>query len=115
MARGPALTRVAWAGYDSVCQRPVSESVTVSIALGVRVGRAEMAPRTNRATAARTPLSRERVLRAAIAFADEGGIGSLSMRKLGDFTIEPEMDAGDGRAFELGEIGAKRVTFGDIG
>jgi AcrR family transcriptional regulator len=31
----------------------------------------------------RTPLSRERVLRAAIALADEGGIESLSMRKLG--------------------------------
>jgi AcrR family transcriptional regulator len=32
----------------------------------------------------RTPLSRERVLRAAVAFADETGIGSLSMRKLGE-------------------------------
>ena len=31
----------------------------------------------------RTPLSRERVLRAAIAFADAEGIESLSMRKLG--------------------------------
>jgi AcrR family transcriptional regulator len=31
----------------------------------------------------RVPLSRERVLRAAIAFADENGIDSLSMRKLG--------------------------------
>ena len=31
----------------------------------------------------RLPLSRERVLRAAIALADEGGIESLSMRKLG--------------------------------
>ena len=31
----------------------------------------------------RIPLSRERVLRAAIALADEGGIESLSMRKLG--------------------------------
>jgi AcrR family transcriptional regulator len=31
----------------------------------------------------RTPLSRERVLRAAIAFADAKGIESLSMRKLG--------------------------------
>ena len=30
-------------------------------------------------TEARTPLSRERVLRAAVTFADEGGIGSLSM------------------------------------
>jgi AcrR family transcriptional regulator len=31
----------------------------------------------------RQPLSRERVLRAAIAIADEGGIDSLTMRKLG--------------------------------
>jgi len=31
----------------------------------------------------RAPLSRERVLRAALALADEGGIESLSMRKLG--------------------------------
>ena len=31
----------------------------------------------------RIPLSRERVLRAAIALADEGGLESLSMRKLG--------------------------------
>jgi len=35
------------------------------------------------ATAPRTPLSRERVLRAAVAFADERGIASLSMRMLG--------------------------------
>ena len=32
----------------------------------------------------RTPLSRDRVLRAALAYADENGIGSLTMRKLGD-------------------------------
>ena len=32
----------------------------------------------------RTPLSRERVLRAAVTFADSGGISSLSMRKLGE-------------------------------
>ena len=31
----------------------------------------------------RVPLNRERVLRAAIALADEGGIESLTMRKLG--------------------------------
>ncbi|MEA2564948.1 MAG: hypothetical protein QOD49_125 [Actinomycetota bacterium] len=39
-----------------------------------------MAPRTK----PRIPLSRERVLRSAVAFADQGGIASLSMRKLGD-------------------------------
>ena len=33
---------------------------------------------------ARIPLNRERVLLAAVAFADENGIGSLSMRKLGE-------------------------------
>ncbi len=35
------------------------------------------------ATKHRIPLSRERVLRAAVTFADEKGIGTLSMRKLG--------------------------------
>jgi len=37
---------------------------------------------TNRAPR-RVPLSRERVLNAAIKLADQGGLGSLSMRKLG--------------------------------
>jgi AcrR family transcriptional regulator len=37
---------------------------------------------TNRASR-RVPLSRERVLDAAIKLADQGGLGSLSMRKLG--------------------------------
>ena len=31
----------------------------------------------------RPPLSRERVLRTAVALADEAGIGALSMRRLG--------------------------------
>ncbi|MGI8807103.1 MAG: TetR/AcrR family transcriptional regulator C-terminal domain-containing protein [Acidimicrobiales bacterium] len=35
-------------------------------------------------TEPRTPLSRERVLRAAVAFADGSGMGSLSMRRLGE-------------------------------
>jgi AcrR family transcriptional regulator len=35
------------------------------------------------AAARRAPLSRDQVLRAAVALADEGGIGALSMRKLG--------------------------------
>ena len=39
--------------------------------------------------ARREPLSRERVLRAAVALADEGGIGSLTMRRLGqDLGVE---------------------------
>jgi AcrR family transcriptional regulator len=43
-----------------------------------------MAQRTKTATEPRIPLSRERVLRAAVAFADQNGITSLSMRKLGE-------------------------------
>ena len=42
-----------------------------------------MAP-TEHAAARRAPLSRYRVLRAAVALADESGIESLSMRKLGE-------------------------------
>ncbi len=43
-----------------------------------------MVPLVKSATQPRTPLSRERVLRTAVAFADESGISSLSMRKLGE-------------------------------
>ncbi len=43
-----------------------------------------MARSARPATEDRTPLTRERVLRAAVAFADSSGIGSLSMRKLGE-------------------------------
>jgi AcrR family transcriptional regulator len=43
-----------------------------------------MTPKTKPATVPRIPLSRERVLRAAVAVADEHGIASLSMRKLGE-------------------------------
>src|SRR2546423_10676582 len=43
----------------------------------------EMA-RTKPPIPARTPLNRERVLQTALAFADEQGLGSLSMRKLGE-------------------------------
>jgi AcrR family transcriptional regulator len=41
-----------------------------------------MAARTDPTTKRRTPLSKERVLRAAIDLADRGGFGALSMRKL---------------------------------
>src|SRR6266481_3258614 len=41
-----------------------------------------MAPKPDTRSQPRTPLSRERVLAAAIRLADEGGIESLSMRKL---------------------------------
>src|SRR5579862_8977392 len=43
-----------------------------------------MAPKSRPAAKVRVPLSRDRVLLAAVAFADEHGIASLSMRKLGD-------------------------------
>ncbi|HEY6608435.1 MAG TPA: TetR/AcrR family transcriptional regulator C-terminal domain-containing protein [Candidatus Limnocylindria bacterium] len=42
-----------------------------------------MAIATDSGTQARAPLSRERVLRAAVDLADREGIGSLSMRKIG--------------------------------
>lgn len=42
-----------------------------------------MAPQPEPNATPRIPLTRERVLRAAIALCDEGGIESLSMRKLG--------------------------------
>ncbi len=40
-------------------------------------------PNRIRAPTARAPLTKERVLQAAIALADDGGIESLSMRKIG--------------------------------
>jgi AcrR family transcriptional regulator len=43
-----------------------------------------MASTSRPARETRTPLSRERVLSTAVEFADQNGIGSLSMRKLGD-------------------------------
>jgi AcrR family transcriptional regulator len=43
-----------------------------------------MAPKTRPAEKPRTSLSREKVLRGAVALADEHGIASLSMRRLGD-------------------------------
>jgi AcrR family transcriptional regulator len=42
-----------------------------------------MATQTDPAAQPRIPLTRQRVLRAAVALADEGGIESLTMRKLG--------------------------------
>jgi AcrR family transcriptional regulator len=43
-----------------------------------------MATQTDPSVKPRAPLSRERVLRAALVLADAGGIDSLSMRRLGD-------------------------------
>ena len=42
-----------------------------------------MTAKTDEATERRVPLSRDRVLRAAVALADESDIGSVSMRKVG--------------------------------
>ena len=41
-----------------------------------------MAVRAPQRTTRRTPLNRERVLRAAVALADQGGFESLTMRRL---------------------------------
>jgi len=41
-------------------------------------------PATKRRPARRAPLTRDQVLRAAVALADEGGIEALTMRKLGE-------------------------------
>ena len=43
-----------------------------------------MSPSTGQGAPSRLPLSRERVLRAATALADAGGIESLTMRRLGE-------------------------------
>jgi AcrR family transcriptional regulator len=43
-----------------------------------------MAARTGSSAQPRVPLSKERVLRTAVLLADEGGVASLSMRKLAD-------------------------------
>jgi AcrR family transcriptional regulator len=49
-----------------------------------------MARRTDTGAAARTPLNRERVLRAAIELVDAGGIEALSMRRLAkELAVEP--------------------------
>jgi hypothetical protein len=42
----------------------------------------QMARQTDASAAPRIPLSKERVLRAAIVLADAGGIEALSMRRL---------------------------------
>ncbi|KAB1139521.1 TetR/AcrR family transcriptional regulator [Streptomyces luteolifulvus] len=43
-----------------------------------------MTPRTGRDRAPRIPLSRQKVLEAAVAVADESGLAALTMRKLGE-------------------------------
>ncbi len=43
-----------------------------------------MAVETDRRTRRRTPVTRERVVRAAIKLADKGGLDAVSMRRLGE-------------------------------
>jgi AcrR family transcriptional regulator len=43
-----------------------------------------MSTQTDPDAAPRTPLTRQRVLRAAVALVDRGGVGALTMRKLGE-------------------------------
>jgi AcrR family transcriptional regulator len=71
---------------------------------------------TGHVTARRTPLSRDQVLRAAVAFADEGGIGALSMRKLGQ-TLGVEAMSLYNHVASKGDLldGMIDVVFGEIG
>lgn len=50
----------------------------------LQVGRSETIIATGGRSERHTPLSRERVLRAAVALADEAGVAALTMRRLGD-------------------------------
>ena len=75
-----------------------------------------MASPARPATQPRTPLNRDRVLRAAVALADENGIGSLSMRKLGQAVGVEAMSlynhvASRGDLFD----GMIDLVFGEIG
>jgi len=71
---------------------------------------------TGHASARRAGLSRDQVLQAAVALADEGGIGALSMRKLGQILGVEAMSlynhvAGKGDLLD----GMIDVVFGEIG
>ena len=71
---------------------------------------------TGQAGTRRAPLSRDQVLRAAVTLADEGGIGALSMRKLGQALGVEAMSlynhvAGKGDLLD----GMIDVVFGEIG
>ncbi len=71
---------------------------------------------TGHAAARRVPLSRDQVLRAAVALADEGGIGALSMRKLGQ-TLGVEAMSLYNHVASKGDLldGMIDVVFGEIG
>jgi hypothetical protein len=70
-------------------------------------------PPTEQAAVRRPPLSRDQVLRAAVALADEGGVGALSMRKLGQVLVASKGDLLDGMVdVVFSEIG---LPAGDVG
>jgi len=71
---------------------------------------------TGHAAARRAPLSRDQVLRAAVALADEGGIGALSMRKLGQVLGVEAMSLYNHVAGKSDLLdGMIDVVFGEIG
>jgi AcrR family transcriptional regulator len=71
---------------------------------------------TGNAAAGRPPLSRDQVLRAAVALADEGGIGALSMRKLGQVLGVEAMSLYNHVASKSDLLdGMIDVVFGEIG
>jgi AcrR family transcriptional regulator len=75
-----------------------------------------MAAQTDQTAKPRTPLSRDRVLRAAIDLADKGGLGSLSMRKLALTLGVEAMSLYNHVANKDGILdGVVDVIFGEIG
>ena len=73
-------------------------------------------PPTGHAAVRRAPLSRDQVLRAAVALADEGGIGALSMRKLGE-AVGVEAMSLYNHVASKGDLldGMVDIVFGEIG
>jgi AcrR family transcriptional regulator len=71
---------------------------------------------TGQADTRRAPLSRDQVLRAAVTLADEGGIGALSMRKLGQ-ALGVEAMSLYNHVADKGDLldGMIDVVFGEIG
>ena len=73
-------------------------------------------PRPGQAGIRRAPLSRDQVLQAAVALADEGGIGALSMRKLGQVLGVEAMSLYNHVASKADLLdGMIDVVFGEIG
>src|SRR5215467_7285002 len=73
-------------------------------------------PPTGHAAVRRAPLSRDQVLRAAVALADEGGIEALSMRKLGE-AVGVEAMSLYNHVASKGDLldGMVDIVFGEIG